>query len=88
MTRVDYELLGQYEGFCYEQMFQDLELYEEFESVTGEKLESYEFEPSKITEDPLIHKVLEEADEEYILYSDTIGLGNKMYYAVLKPKPK
>lgn len=84
MTLLDYRQVAQYEGFCYEEIVENLELYDEFESVTGESVEDYEYNPTQMSEDELIHRLIDEAEGEYILYSDVVGLDERMYYSILK----
>jgi hypothetical protein len=86
MTLLDYRQIAQYEGFCYEDIVTDLELYDEFKSVTGKSIENYEYSPTKMSEDELIHRIIDASDEEYILYSDVVGMNERMYYAILKIK--
>lgn len=63
-----------------------LQLYDEFESITGESIENYEHNPTEMSEDELIHRLIDEAKEEYILYSDVVGMDERIYYSVLKIK--
>lgn len=84
MTLVEYELEGRFRGFCYEKIVEQLDLQEKFQEATGETIEEYSFDPMKITEDELIHKILEVADQEYILYSDVVGRRGEMYYGILR----
>lgn len=83
MTLVDYKVVGRYEGFCYEKIVEDLGLEKEFESVTGEKFSEYEYDPLEMGEDRLIHKIIDEVEQEYVLYSDVTGRNERMYYVVL-----
>ena len=84
MTLVDHKVVGQYTGFCYEEIVTDLGLEDEFRNVTGEELDDYEYDPTELSEDILIHQIIDEARDEYILYSDVVGLDERMYYSILK----
>ena len=84
MTLVNHKVVGRYTGFCYEEIVTDLGLEDEFRNVTGEELDEYEYNPTELSEDELIHQIIDEAHDEYILYSDVVGLDERMYYSILK----
>lgn len=83
MTLVDYDLLGTYTGFCYEEIVTDLGLEDAFRSVTGKSLEEYEYDPAEMGEDTLINRVLDAADRELLVVSDTVGYDERMHYQIL-----
>jgi hypothetical protein len=84
MTLLNHEQVAQYQGFCYKEIVEDIGLQDEFKSITGEGIESYEYSPSKMSEDELVHRLIDEAEGEYVLYSDVVGPNEQIRYSILR----
>lgn len=56
----------QHEKMIYKRLIPDFELEDVFEEIWGATIHEHEFDPIEASEDRLIMRTLEEADEEYI----------------------
>lgn len=91
MVLQDSTLIGTYQGYCCTDIVTDTGTEEEFEEITGIPVEEFDIDewlepPSGVDEDEIIHRVLKQSDDTYLLHSGLVeeGMNQLAYYAVYR----